>query len=707
MDELQNIILNSVKNPSYFQQLNINDLIEDESIKDELLNILQIIVTNLTKQNNQLKNYIDEININIDNKINDINNNFKKLNEKLIRCNISLDSVNRLLDSNKVIETNQANSIKISILEKDLNKAQNKYDKIFLDNLFIPNLISSKGTKFKNLKDLLNNNYDEISKIKLIIEKYNQDFEIIKEKQNNKSHLLAIKKMQDLFDEKIKLFENNMKNTFMEYNINQEKILKANEIIFEELKKKNKEFNENFNYEKIKLEEKINQKINNEHALIEAQINNIKILKDLSREYNKKYEKIEQDMENQKILIQKYIRYFELYKYRENFFLQRDIVNKEKKTIKEKKNTKEKNKKIKGKKNNRSSDKYYINKEERNRNQLSFIEDSNNEIINLNFNSMKNFSFDLGNYEKNNLFFYNLFNNDKQKGTKENINNIENFLTINSDIIFNKNKEEKRVIHTNNNLDLLSLPNINNNMKEDIYKNRNNTNLERNLTKSNEIDEKNHKIELKKANLFDHQKLKQLTVNKSNNNYLAYFNDNNSKSNYNFNLNEKNKIIQNENNKINNSYESKIQIDNSLIKKNSNEASSYYTIDNFMENKFHKDLKKENNFIFKKDKSTFVNNLILENNKIIEEKKENSIFKLNVIKLNIPKKLNNIKYKKNENKNHKNIKITSKSLQNKREKIKLNPKFDISSGEYAKIIEKNKIKRVNTGKKLHKTKKIK
>ena len=81
MNELQNIILNSVKNPSYFQQLNINDLIDDESIKDELLNILQIIVANSTKQSNRLKNDMDELSIN--NIESDKNNSFINLfNEK-------------------------------------------------------------------------------------------------------------------------------------------------------------------------------------------------------------------------------------------------------------------------------------------------------------------------------------------------------------------------------------------------------------------------------------------------------------------------------------------------------------------------------------------------------------------------------------------------------------------------------------------------
>ena len=105
MNELQNIILNSVKNPSYFRQLKIKDLIEDDNIKDELLNILQIITTNFTSQNNQLKKEMEQINNNLDKKIDDIDNRIKDLNEKIIHLDISINSCNNILEANKVLET--------------------------------------------------------------------------------------------------------------------------------------------------------------------------------------------------------------------------------------------------------------------------------------------------------------------------------------------------------------------------------------------------------------------------------------------------------------------------------------------------------------------------------------------------------------------------------------------------------------------------
>ena len=222
MNELQNMILNSVKNPSYFQQLNINDLIDDENIKDELLNILQIMVTNSTKQSNKLKNDMDDINLNLENKIDDIYNDIKEIRDKLIYLEYSLNSINNKLEANKVIETVQSNVIKIAIIEKDFRLAQNKYDKIFLDNMFMPNLISPKGGKFRNLKELLNNNYEEINKINSSMEKVKKDFDLMKENENIKSSRFAMKKVQDMIDQKVNTLENNLKIKFKEYNTKKE-----------------------------------------------------------------------------------------------------------------------------------------------------------------------------------------------------------------------------------------------------------------------------------------------------------------------------------------------------------------------------------------------------------------------------------------------------------------------------------------------------
>ena len=248
MDELQNLIKNSVKNPSYFQQLNINDLIDDSNIKDELLNILQIIVTNSTKQINQLKNYIDDIGLNIENRIIDINDRIKEINNKIISSNISINSIISKIDSNKVIENLQLNTIKISLIEKDFKQAQNKYDKIFLDNMFIPNLINRKGTRFKNLKELISNNYEEISKINLSIEKLDKAVESIKEKQNSVNNYLAVKKMQDFVEQRIKMLEDTMNVNLKEH---LDYIDKDHKSIIEGLKKKKTEFDENLGNLKI------------------------------------------------------------------------------------------------------------------------------------------------------------------------------------------------------------------------------------------------------------------------------------------------------------------------------------------------------------------------------------------------------------------------------------------------------------------------
>ena len=428
MNELQNLIKNSVKNPSYFQQLNINDLIDDCNIKDELLNILQIIVTNSTKQNNQLKNYIDDVNLNIENKINDINDSIKEINNKLISSKISINSINSKLDSNKVIEVLQSNTIKISLIEKDFKVAQNKYDKIFLDNLFMPNLISRKGTKFKNLKELINNNYEEISKINLVLEKFEKNIEAIKEKQSNLNNYLAVKKMQDFVEQRIKTFEDDMNSSLKAH---LDSIDKNNKLIHDGLQKKKKEFDEYLDTFKNNLEEEFNIKFNNEHNLIESQMININQLREFDKEFIKKNEKLEKMIENQKLLVQKYIRYFELYKYRENFFLHKDNFNKEKRSTK-------KLKKLKGRKYaNYYSNNNSIYNEKRNKNTISFNNEEDKSEL-QNFNLLRNNSVELYNQENVRLInFYNLINDKQNESNILNNNNInnnnnDNYLSLNS-----------------------------------------------------------------------------------------------------------------------------------------------------------------------------------------------------------------------------------------------------------------------------------
>ncbi len=101
-----------------------------------------------------------------------------------------------------------------------------------------------------------------------------------------------------------------------------------------------------------------------------------------------------------------------------------------------------------------------------------------------------------------------------------------------------------------------------------------------------------------------------------------------------------------------------------------------------------------------------------ENNKNKEDKKiqKNRFFKLNVLKFgnfNLNEKKIIEEKKRIDNKNNKNtkIKIVSKSLPYKKDKNKILKLYDFTNSDYIKIIEKNKIKRVNTVKKYHLSKK--
>ena len=748
MNELQNMILNSVKNPSYFQQLNINDLIDDENIKDELLNILQIMVTNSTKQSNKLKNDMDDINLNLENKIDDIYNDIKEIRDKLIYLEYSLNSINNKLEANKVIETVQSNVIKIAIIEKDFRLAQNKYDKIFLDNMFMPNLISPKGGKFRNLKELLNNNYEEINKINSSMEKVKKDFDLMKENENIKSSRFAMKKVQDMIDQKVNTLENNLKIKFKEYNTKKEEIEKKNENNFKELNKKNNEFIELLNSMKIHFEDNFNLKFDNEHKLIEAQTINIKQLKDFRREYIKKHEKLEQLVENQKTLIQKYIRYFELYKYRENFLMQRG-------TIKDKKISKEKSKKIKERnKSSKPLQKITINNEnnfhedkkgdkdkkdikediKEYKDEILFHEDVKNEIkSNNNFNKNNSFeikqnaSFKIENNKENNqisnkeTIILNNINNNKKEENKSfykndiNDNNDNNYSDNKYDYIINKLKQENNVVsenYTNFVSNFNSLPD-NNYSNENVSINMNTYNIlnyEKESTKTNENNErndKNGKIKLKKVNhFFNSQNLRKLSVNNQNNNNNSDFpkkkNVNNIKT-YTKIYPQEHSKIKNEINKINNiSFESKLKTDNLLLASSNkdNETSSHFTIDNYIENKLHDS---------KKEKSNFSNNsyqLKINENKYGNQQK-NKFFKLNVLKLDKDKEEKPIAKKKKKMNINTKFKIWSKSLSYKKAKKDKNNFYEFNNEDYVKIIGENRIKRVNTEKIMHLSKKNK
>ena len=721
MNELQNLIKNSVKNPSYFQQLNINDFIGDSNIKDELLNILQIIVTNSTKQTNQLKNYIDDIGLNLENRLNDLDDKIKEINNKLISSDISINSINSKIESNKVIETLNLNTIKIALIEKDFKLAQNKYDKIFLDNMFIPNIISRKGTRFKNLKELISSNYEEISKIILNIEKLEKNVEVIKEKQSSVNNYLALKKMQDFVEQRTKMIEDTM-NASLKEHINY--IDKENEVIIDELKKKKEEFDESLDSFKKNMEDNFDAQFNNEHKLIEAQIINITQIKEFNKELIKKLEKLEKNYDNQKILIQKYIRYFELYKYRENYYLHKDIFNKEKKSAKRTKKLKEKKKKNNNLYHNKS-----IYDEEKNKITISFNEEDQIENLNLIRNNSVEIYNKLTNQENSKLMnFFNLIN-DKPNESNISNNNNENNLNNNSDLMINKKIEEKQKKPKleDNDFGMLLTPFA---TYKDINEKINTFNFEKFMVDSNTTNNKNNDIiQLKKTNLFNFPKVTKLSVNSLNKNYSeknfiknnTFFldgkiiksekNSNNNvintniKSNFNKKINNQN--ITNRNRRIENT---------SPLKINVTETSSYLTIDKYIDNKV-VEIKKDNRTLQNKNIHENIYNNKAENfNKSTEEKKpqEKKFFKLNILKLD------NINFndfqtksvafeKKKENKKYKNtkIRIVSKSLPFKKEKNKNINIYDFTNSDYIKIIEKNKIKSVNTVKKFHPSKKNK
>ena len=124
--------------------------------KEDFLNDLEEINNFVKKEILNIKNKINEINNNVNIKLNDFNLNQKNL----LNFYYELNSKSKIFsdyDENKNLIKNKFNefSFKISENEKNLLNLQYKFDKIYLENFFYPSLIGNDKTRFKTFKDLI------------------------------------------------------------------------------------------------------------------------------------------------------------------------------------------------------------------------------------------------------------------------------------------------------------------------------------------------------------------------------------------------------------------------------------------------------------------------------------------------------------------------------------------------------------------------
>ena len=110
-------------------------------------------------------NYIESKLTDFSIKLTDINNTSNLDKEKLEKINELI--INQKKQNDQLI----SHEIKINNAQKDLVSSCYKYDRIYLDNLIIPGLIG-EYCKFKNLKEYIENNLNQVSALNSFKDKF-------------------------------------------------------------------------------------------------------------------------------------------------------------------------------------------------------------------------------------------------------------------------------------------------------------------------------------------------------------------------------------------------------------------------------------------------------------------------------------------------------------------------------------------------------
>jgi hypothetical protein len=99
----------------------------------------------------------------LESKLNDVLGKFDKYTERLNEIEKMANKDKVLIDSIHDLKTREWDSqqtitnheIKLNSVSKDLKDSISKYDKIYLENLFLPGIIGESNCRFKNMKEFI------------------------------------------------------------------------------------------------------------------------------------------------------------------------------------------------------------------------------------------------------------------------------------------------------------------------------------------------------------------------------------------------------------------------------------------------------------------------------------------------------------------------------------------------------------------------
>ena len=234
-------------------------------------------------------NKIDSNMFDFQNKIDKLEKESKNSSLNIIEIKTQLNRFNEYFNFKQKIENMVFNhDIRLKISVEEIDRIKTKYDKLIDQNLIIPGILGG-SSKFKNLKDYIHNNNNEIARIKYALEEekklsleFKKKFETIPKTMINMVDS-AVKRSNDYVDLKQKEIEKLIETKMMEYN---EKLMDLKVEIFE-----NKKIFE----EKLKYEMNINSNLKNE--LLEIINENITKITDLNQQKTDNYENIKLELE--------------------------------------------------------------------------------------------------------------------------------------------------------------------------------------------------------------------------------------------------------------------------------------------------------------------------------------------------------------------------------------------------------------------------
>ena len=122
-----------------------------------------------------------------------------KVLSSIPNMNFNISKINQIEKFDLRVENRlSSHDLRITTILSEIEKIKTKYDKIVLDNLYIPGHVGSH-CKFQNLSDYLLFNVNEVSLLRLETEQLKKDYKNMKNKHDN-----TIKQILKLIDGSVK-----------------------------------------------------------------------------------------------------------------------------------------------------------------------------------------------------------------------------------------------------------------------------------------------------------------------------------------------------------------------------------------------------------------------------------------------------------------------------------------------------------------------